>query len=273
MGSPGLKWKTSKPNMPIRYCSPFGCVAEINGMLHVGWGNRMFQFKKGAWEGEGHHLSGIEDIGSVFECEGKGYVMDGVFPCLSISEWKSETRDFELLTKIPDEYQLNERSAIGHNGIIYLVGGNYPIASMPIGSDQVDCFDINKGEWEPIKKMKNERCLCSLAVIDDKMFVGGGGRAGNSVECFSMDKQKWFDIKPTSKELRQLSSWNGKLVATGGYYKSNCVEMYDELSGDWLSLPSMNEGRYLHGACTTKDNQLIVVGGYGSWNSLEYLEM
>ena len=269
MGIPSSKWETNIPNMPIDYCQPYGRVAEINGMLHVGWLDRMFQFKKGAWEGEEHHLPGIKRIGSVFECEGKGYVMDinDSYRCSSIYEWKSETRNLELLTKIPDEYQLEGRSAIGHNGIIYLVGGEE--------SDRVDCFDINKGEWEPLKKMKNKRFACSLAVIDDKMFVGGGGGAGNSVECFSMEKQGSIDIKPTTKELCQLSSWNGKLVATGGWERgeSNCVEMYDEFSGDWLPLPSMNQGRLSHGACTTKDNQLIVVGGLGAGNSVECLKM
>ena len=268
MGNPSLKWETNIPNMPIDYCYPFGRVAEINGMLHVGSEDRMFQLKKGAWEGEEHHLPGIYEIWSVFECEGKGYVMDinEEYRCSSIYEWKSETRNLELLTKIPDEYQLEYRSAIGHNGNIYLVGGAW--------SDRVDCFDINKGEWEPIKKLKNKRWYCSLAVIDDKMFVGGALWAGNSVECFSMEKQDWIDIKPTTEELCELSSWNGKLVATGGWKESNCVEMYDELSGDWLPLPSMNEGRDLHGACTTKDNQLIVVGGaLSAGNSVECLKM
>ena len=256
--------------MPIDWCWPFGCVAEINGMIHVGYKDRMFQLKEGAWKGENHHL-GFE-IGSVFECEGKGYVMEGgsgIVPeqCKRIYEWKSETRDLKLLTEIPLESQLIDTSAIGHNGKIYLVGGNY-------GSDRVDCYDIIKGEWEPIKKMKNGRFSCSLAVIDDKMFVGGGIGAWNLVECFLMKEQKWIDINPTREELFQLSSWNGKLVATGGAGGlNNCVELYDELSGDWLPLPSMNEGRHLHGACETKDHQLVVVGGKGTKNSLEYLKL
>ena len=159
MGSPSLKWDTNIPNMPIGYCKPYGCAAEINGMLHVCWEDRMFQFRKGAWEREKHLLPGIKRIGSVFECEGKGYVMDinDRDRCKSIYEWKSETRDLELLTKVPDGYQLDGRSAIGHNGNMYRVGG--------WGSDRVDCFDMNKGEWEPIKKMRNKRGWCSLAVI------------------------------------------------------------------------------------------------------------
>ena len=204
----------------------------------------MFQLKEGAWKGEKHDLGIL--IGSVFECEGKGYVMEGGGfhgECKRIYEWKSETRDLELLTEIPHEYQLDHRSAIGHNGNIYLVGG--------WRSDRVDCFDIKKGEWEPIKKMKNGRYECSLAVIDDKMFVGGGEGAGNSVECFLMKEQKWIDINPTTNYECQLSSWNGKLVATGGDWKSNCVELYDELSGDWLPLPSMKAGRSFKCACTS----------------------
>ena len=262
-----LKWKPLKPNMPID-CWPCGCVAEINGLVHVGDGDRMFQLKEGAWEGENHHLG--FDIGSVFECEGKGYVMHGGGPtleqCKSIYEWKSETRDLELLTEIPDEHQLKYRSAIGHNEKIYLVGG--------LRSDRVDCFDINKREWEPIKNMKNERWMCSLAVINDKMFVGGGVGAGKSVECFLTKEEKWIDIKPTTKESCQLSSWNKKLVATGGEWEtSNTVEVYDEVSGDWLPLPSMNKRRFRHGVCMTEDNQLIVVGGYGARNSVEWLKL
>ena len=236
-------------------------MAEINGMIQVGVGDTMHQLNKGVWEGKDHHL-GVR-IRSVFECEDKGYVMD--FACKSIYEWQSEERDLELLTKIPDQCQLNNRAATGHNGNIYLVGGWQ--------SNRIDCFNIIRGEWKPITKMQNERLSCSLAVIDDKMFVGGGFGAGKSVECLSMKEEKWVNIKPTAKKLCQLSSWNGKLVATGGLYKSNSVEMYDELSGEWLSLPSMNKGRSSHGVCTTKDKQLVVVGGFSAENSVECLKL
>ena len=224
----------------------------------------MYQLKEGAWEGD-HHLG--FDIGSVFECGGKGYVMvqDGWGVCKSIYEWKSETRDLAFLTEIPHHYQLGGRSAIGHNGNIYLVGG--------WGSDRVDCFDISGREWEPIKKMKNVRFGCSLAVINDKMFVGGGRRAGHSVECCLTGEEKWINIKPTTKRCCELTLWNGNIIATGGRGESNCVELYDELSGDWLPLPSMNHGRFLHGACTTKYNQLVVVGGLGAGNSVECLKL
>ena len=168
MGNPSLKWETNEPNLPIDCCYPCGRVTEINGILHVGWEDRMLQFKKGAWEGEKHHLPGIQIIWSVFECEGKGYVinMNDTYRCTSIYEWKSETSDLDLISKIPDKYQLDFRSSIGRNGNIYLVGGR--------GSDRVDCFHINNGKWETIKKMKNKRHECSLAVTDDKIFVGGG---------------------------------------------------------------------------------------------------
>ena len=113
------------------------------------------------------------------------------------------------------------------------------------------------------------------------MFIGGGWEAKNSVECFSLEKQEWIGIMPTTEDFCELSSWNGKLVATGGeegFRKgSNYVETYDDMSGNWFPLPSMNKGRFAHGVCTTKDNQLIVVGGvgalYSDLNSVECLKM
>ena len=240
-------------------------MAEINGMIHVGFQDTMLQFKKGVWEGKSHHLG--FSVGSVFECEGKGYVMQGgsmkVELCKKIYEWKSETADLGLLPEIPHENQLLYRSAIGHNGNIYLVGGICK-------EGRVDCFDINKREWKPIKKMNFRRMSCSLAVIDDKMFVGGGAGAGNSVECFLAKEEKWIVIKPTTNKKCQLSSWNKKLVATGGELERKIVELYDESSGNWLPLPSMNIGRVSHGTCTTSDNTLVVVGGFNPGNIIEY---
>ena len=272
MGSHDLKWEAITPNIPIDHCWPYGRVAEINGILHVGWVDRMLQLKEGAWKGQNHHLDIW--IMSIFECEGQGYVIHGNgVQFKSIYKWESEARQLELLTEIPDEYLLDARSAIGHNGKIYLAGG--------VKSDRVDCFDIKKGEWKPIKKMKNQREWCSLTVIDNKIFVGGGGGGGGkSVEYFLIEEKKWIDIEPTTNEHCQLSSLNGKLIATGGWEGSSKgserVELYDESSGSWLPLPPMNNGRDGHGACTTKDNELIVLGGRpsrngASWNSVERL--
>ena len=253
-----------KQNVPF-HCWPRERVAEINGTVHVGWKDTIYWLKEGEWDKK--NLLGFE-IGSVFESEGKGYVIgDSLGACKNIYEWKTDKKDLELLTKIPDEYQLNYISAIGHQGGIYLVGGK--------GSDKVCFFDISTREWKPIK-MRRERFMCSLAVIDDKMFVGGGlgpDGADRSVECFLMKEEKWIDIKPASKEWSQLSSWNGKVLVTGGWRESNCVELYDELSGDWLPLPSMNHGRHWHGACTTKNNEIVVVGGQGAFDTIEYLKL
>ena len=87
------------------------------------------------------------EIGSVFECDEKGYVIDGGDyygkPCKRIYEWNSENRELELLTKIPKEGRLVLRSALGHNGNIYLVGGGlwdcegYTVHR----THRVDCFN------------------------------------------------------------------------------------------------------------------------------------
>ena len=46
MENPNLKWETNKPNLPINCCYPCVRVTQINGMLHAGWEDRMFQLIK-----------------------------------------------------------------------------------------------------------------------------------------------------------------------------------------------------------------------------------
>ncbi|XP_065836205.1 uncharacterized protein [Oscarella lobularis] len=71
-----FKWEQIKPNIPyVDYFWPSGCVAEIKSILHACSGDRMLQLKEGKWQGKEEHL-GIH-IESVFECEGKGYVIQG----------------------------------------------------------------------------------------------------------------------------------------------------------------------------------------------------
>ena len=134
-------------------------------------------------------------------------------------------------------------------------------------------INISKREWEPLEETKRCHGACSSAVIDDKIFIGGGLSADKSIECFLMERQKWIFIKSNPMFDCQWSSWNGKLIATGGQEESDCVDLYDELSAEWLPLPSMNIAREEHGVCETKDNELIVVGGVGALYSVECLKL
>ena len=258
-----------RERLPQLECNPYGCVAEINGAVHLGWGNKIYWLKNGKWKEK--RLETSSPIGSLIECEGNGYVINGggFFGdrCKTISVWNNETEDLELLTKIPPEYQLRHRSAVGQNGKIYFVGGFDGKKT-----NQVDCFDIHTKTWSEAKRTKQTRWASSLAAIDDKLFVGGGW-GHSDAECFLIKEDRWVDIKPNTKEDCEWSSWNGKLVATGGHGSSNVVEMYDDSAGDWLPLPPMNKGRWEHGACATKENKLFVVGGDGADNSVEYLCM
>ncbi|XP_065845635.1 uncharacterized protein [Oscarella lobularis] len=260
------QWERMTPSIPaFDSCFPLGCVAEIDGIIHVGWEDTMYWLKNGQWRSR---ILGFM-IGSVFECDGKGYVMDvgRACPlvwgeCRKIYEWKNETT--KLVTQIDGQYQMKYRSAIGHKEKIYLVGGKEENEAC----DSIDCFDVAKREWEETRlNMKKSRKWCSLAVVDDKLFFGGG-KGSNEVECLSIGEEKWIQVGATTEENCRLSSWNGKIVATGGGRGSRRVEMYDERSGTWLPLPSMNHARVNHGACSTKDNRLVVVGGGASLEKL-----
>ena len=255
--------KSIAPRSPLQ-CNPYERVAEIDETIHVACSNTIYWMKNGQWEEKNLAFG----IASVFESEGTGYVMTGDWwrRCEKIFQWKSKKKKLKLVTEIPSEFQMKYRSVVGQKNRIFLMGGVDGTKSK-----RVDCFNTVKGKWEEMKPMTKGRCESSLAAFDNKIFVGGGD-GSNEVECFLTSEEKWVKIKETKKTDCQLSSWNGKLVATGGRERSDVVEIYDDLSGHWLPLPSMIRGRYGHGVCATKDSKLVVVGGWGGANSVEYLK-
>jgi len=86
-------------------------------------------------------------------------------------------------------------------------------------------------------------------------------------------RSKWNQIPSPKRRQSRIIGFNGKVIATGGWDWVNDVEVFDDTSGFWLPLPSMKEGRALHGVCTTRNNQIVVVGGYGALKSVEILSL
>ncbi|XP_065839813.1 uncharacterized protein [Oscarella lobularis] len=264
IGGQDWTWRRMEKRFPVR-CRPYRRVAELNGIIHAAWYEKVYLLTGEEWK--------KKDVGfwieSFFECNGKGYLVKGgqwKEKCKAIFEWKNEKEvNLNLTKRIPVEYQLRGRSSLGSNGKIYFVGGEKM-------SKRVDSFDITEERWIKLKEMGEGREWCTLATIDNKLFVGGGEWM-NKVECYIIKEDRWIDIKPTTNCDCEFSSWNGKLVATGGTELSSLVEMYDDVSGEWVRFPEMNEGRRSHGTCVMNDNKLVVLGGYGALNSLEYLKM
>ena len=261
------------PDLPV-LCNPFGCVAEIDACLTVGWGETIYCYDKSrvAWE----KIDVDVDIWSLFECEQKCYVL-GCDPNKrrKLFEWNSTRKELEEIAVLPKEHQLFYVAAIGSGKNIYVVGGY----DCGVRKTRINCYNLDTKKWIIVKDIECERYECSLAIIDSYLFIGGGrtdcGWASNVVEILPLTGDGSTSLlAPTTKNHCQLASVGGKLVATGGFPESDFVEVYDSSSRAWLPLPAMNTGRHFHGTCRTAGNEgLIVVGGVGAGGSVECLRI
>jgi hypothetical protein len=121
--------------------------------------------------------------------------------------------------------------------------------------------------------MRSRRSSCTCAVVNKALYVGGGGTDGgtlcNEVEVLNLDTQKWaHPIPPTSNFHCTLCSFNDTLLAIGGttresYSKSDTVQLYDEVFGNWSPLPPTSQVRYRHGACALSSTELVIAEGGG----------
>ena len=118
--------------------------------------------------------------------------------------------------------------------------------------------------------MTHSRCLCSTAVIAEKLYVcgGEGGRAHITVERFDPAHETWELIRPTLHRRKDttmavLRDW---LYVVGGMSDDDTalesVESYDPETDSWAESVPMSHAR--SGAKVARvDGSLFVFGGAG----------
>ena len=286
-GWPVPSWKTDTPclvksDLPNPYykAATSGRVATVNDTITVGLGKTVYELRKENWQTSPVKIS----IYKLCECQGKCFILSRDEGKWKIFEY-SEEEDTRAVTTLPEEHSLSSMSMIGNEGKIYVVGGK----RNNIGTAQVHCYNLQTDKWIALQSLSGGRFDCSLSIFDGNLYVGGGWTAERkpcrSVERLSLEAEhpEWTQLHPTTKRSCQLVSLHGRLVATGGVndaghrnwgHRSDVVEVYDEeTDSSWLPLPSMNTPRIHHGVCTTSDDCLVVVGGWGSYGSVESLDL
>ena len=127
--------------------------------------------------------------------------------------------------------------------------------------------DLHSGHWSKMDGIQTKRSECSSVIINNTVFVGSGGTDGfhfsNLVECADVRNRKWRAVLSTTTYWPTLTSVSNRLLGTRGmtqqrlYSPSNIVELYDERSTKWLSLPHMAHKRWAHAALSTRNEKLV----------------
>lgn len=163
---------------------------------------------------------------------------------------------------------------VGHGQFLYAVGGRtrcgrcVPTARF---------LNLATGKWTPLPDMPTALSSCSVAMVGDTLFVGGGRNGGG---CFSnkvmslhigIEHVWWQEVTSTKTYDPSLVLFHGRLLALGGLdgetwtnSATSTAELLDfSISHEWLPLPSLNRTWMSHGAVSV-GNRLIAAGGLGS---------
>ncbi|WDE14550.1 hypothetical protein H3N35_16360 [Thalassomonas haliotis] len=138
---------------------------------------------------------------------------------------------------------------------------------------------VNNTHWEKAAPATIARNSAASAIVDNKVFVIGGRKAGKRPENIQFSEvydpkdDKWQAIRPLPAALAGLSAvaLKGKILVAGGeafgangHWKTgrafNQVWSYDPLKDSWQEEMSMPQPRHGHGAVTI-DNTLYIIGG------------
>ena len=197
----------------------------------------------------------------------------------SIAKYTVKKNEWKHVTDIPSLNQLDSYGIVADRDHVYIVGGKDGNVR-----DTILVYDIKTGRQCGSKKMSSKRSLCSCAILDNVLYVGGGGGGHplNTVECIALnDDCNHHRVADTPTYGCSLASLCGQLVMSGGFLGeslsspvSNMVSVLSPSLNTWLPLPSMKKKRIAHGTCTVGDDTLMVVGGRSHrFNFLDSVEL
>ncbi|MGH8103952.1 MAG: Kelch repeat-containing protein, partial [bacterium] len=155
------------------------------------------------------------------------------------------------------------------NGRIFVAGGQRNSLAV------TDCASYNPADntWTTLANMPAPREHAVGGVINGKLYVAGGRNSTsfilNTLEVYDPVANTWSTLTPmpTARSGMAGAVWNNRLIVFGGEGSSpnppgvfSQVEMYDEASELWITLPSMQTPRHGFGGATL-GNKVYLQGG------------
>ena len=149
-------------------------------------------------------------------------------------------------------------------GRIYVVGGRVGTGT---NTSSIERFD---GAWTTVPPMIHPRCLCTTAVIAEKLYVcgGQGGRTHITLERLDPALETWELLRPTLHRRKDttMAVLRDRLYVVGGMSDDdtalNSVTSCDHHTDSWEESTPMLEAR--SGAKVARVGGCINVTGGGA---------
>ena len=231
-------------------------------------------------------------------------VIDGLLTCVGGSSGGSRTNTLHSLTGGGHKRQWSEvfppmptarsqTASVTTEQALVVAGGFDGRKNL----DTVEVMTIATKQWTTAQHLPHPFGLISGTICGDQLYLGGGciglAEASKSVLTCSLTDLLppqslgvrlrtlslatkpgvWREIKNLPVTRSTLTTLGGHLLAIGGRSDSDSstadVHCYDHQTDSWHVVSKMKNKRYQSLSAVLPEDQLIVVGGYGSATSVE----
>jgi N-acetylneuraminic acid mutarotase len=197
---------------------------------------------------------------AVAELDSKIYVIGG-YPytretVTTVQVYDSRQDRWEYATPLPQP--INHGMAAAVNGKVYMIGGQTHAGGSPERAGFLDTvFEYNPelSTWTPRAPMPTARGGGATAVIDNKIYIAGGGPPqGNDFAVYEPDADRWTTLPdlPTQRNHLVVAAIDGKVYVVGGRFGAgfsseltNVLEIFDPATNTWKSgapMPTTRSG-------------------------------
>jgi len=195
---------------------------------------------------------------AVADLDGKIYVVGG-YPSTRASVNTVQVYDiaadtWSLTTPYPTT--INHASAVGVDGLLYVIGGQTNAGSRnekSLYTSAVYAYDPGAKKWMPRAPMPTARSAMAHDVIDGKIYVvGGRPPRGHDFAVYDPKTDQWTTLPdlPTARNHIAAAGIDGKLYVAGGRFGGGfrseitpALEMYDPKTNQWTARRPMSEAR------------------------------
>ena len=191
---------------------------------------------------------------AVAHLDGKIYVVGG-YPSTRISVDSVQVYDIDsdswrLATPYPTT--INHTSAVGLDGILYVIGGQTTARGGSYTS-AVHAYDPKTEKWTARAPMPTARSAMAHDVIDGKIYVAGGRPPrGHDFAVYDPKADTWTSLPdlPTARNHMAAAAIGGRLYVAGGRFGGGfrseitaTLEMYDPATSTWTVKQPMPQAR------------------------------
>uniref|UniRef100_A0A673VIY6 Kelch repeat and BTB (POZ) domain containing 11 n=2 Tax=Salmo trutta TaxID=8032 RepID=A0A673VIY6_SALTR len=156
--------------------------------------------------------------------------------------YNEETKDWKVLTKMPDEINTKGSGICTMYNYLFVAGGIKVQGDKGKVSDKVFCYNPLTDSWSEIRPLTQGRSQLKLVSMDGYLFAIGG-ECLFTVEKYDPRTDRWSPVAPLPKGAfavaHEATTCNGELFVSGGslFYR---LLRYDSRRADWEECPFNN---------------------------------